>query len=378
MDEHYDYLAYFAVAVSFLFSLTGCTDSAGTVQHPSSPNIRESRYTQKTNANAVVAFQHQQYDTAIQLFKEQLKSGVKDEHKLWFNIGASYWNLRQKDDALEAYEQAAAVNPLYLKAHNRLGGHYFLLERKDKAASHAKVAAAIRSVDRDFAPFWDKANDMRAKGAVYYKAVATLHETAAGRYEKLGLSAQAEAERKLAEQSRAEEARERQRPIQEAQRAETEAEERVFNAELLGTVKDLSATIMKVNPDAPFAGSNMYAMGGSAFMNAPTKPLGGNSGQTAMAGLGVAEQAFGTYADILNAYGSQLQAQREAVYQQGQKAQDALADPTQAKIQQDARKRTESLMKQLEEAERLANEYLAEQGELADIEEKSERDTLDL
>lgn len=347
--------------------LVGCSTHPASTRGESGPQT-----------NAVAAFDHREYDKAIQLFKEQLKSGVQDEHKVWFNIGAAYWNLGQQSDALVAYGQAVTVNPLYLKAHNRLGAHYFLLGRKDQAASHAKVVAAIKRVDRMFATAWEKAHAMRARGAVYFKAVAKLHDTAAQQYEKFGLPAQAEAERKLAEQSRREEIRERQRPMQEAQRAQAEAEERAFNIELLGTVKDLSATIMKVDPNTAIGDPSMFSTAGGGMMNASSTSLGGQGGHMAIAGLGAAEQVFGTYAEILNAYGSQLQSQRQAVYQQGQTAQAALADPAQAKMQNDARKRTESLMKKLEETERLATEYLAEQGELDSVREKDDRDTLDL
>jgi tetratricopeptide (TPR) repeat protein len=331
-----------------------------------------------SRATAVAAFDNRQYDKAIQFFMEQLKSGVQDEHKIWFNIGAAHWNLGQQSDALEAYGQAVAVNPLYLKAHNRLGAHYFLLGRKDQAASHAKVVAAIKRVDRMFATAWEKAHAMRARGAVYFKAVAKLHDTAAQQYEKLGLPAQAEAERKLAEKNHREEIRERQQPMQEAQRVQAEAEERAFNVELLGTVKDLSATIMKVEPNTSIGDPGLYGTAGGGMMNASSTSLGGDSGRMAIYGLGAAEQVFGTYAEILNAYGSQLQSQRQEVYQQGLSAQAALADPAQAKIQNDARKRTESLMKKLEETERLAIEYLVEQGELDGVREKDDRDTLDL
>ncbi len=356
--------------------LAGCAESDGTALSASGRNITDSRPTPEINA--VVAFQNQRYETAIELFKQQLHTGTQDEHKIWFNIGAAYWNLGQQSDALAVYGQAVAVNPLYLKAHNRLGAHYFLLGRKDQAASHAKVVAAIKRVDRMFATAWEKAHAMRARGAVYFKAVAKLHDTAAQQYEKLGLPTQAEAERKLAEQSRREEVRERQRPMQEAQRAQAEAEERAFNIELLGTVKDLSATIMKVDQNISIGDPSLYGTAGGGMMNASSTSLGGQSGHMAIAGLGAVEQVFGTYAEILNAYGSQLQTQRQAVYQQGQTAQAALADPAQAKIQNDARKRTESLMKKLEETERLATEYLVEQGELDGAREKGDLDTLDL
>ena len=353
----------------------GCAQTSGTTPGQSALAPTEAGSSTESPLSAVAAFHQQQYAKAIELFTQQLQPGTKDEPKLWFNLGASYWNAGQKRESLDAYEQAAALNPLYLKAHQRLGAHFKALGSKGPASQHLKVATTIQRVEKMLAPAWDKAQRMRAKGPIYFKAQAKLHDTAAETYDKAGFSPQADAERKLAVLSRQDEERERRQPMEAAQRAQAEADERAFNTELLGTVKDLSATVMKVNPDSPFGSPSM---GASGFSSSPAKSLGGNSGQMAIAGLGIAEQSLGAYSDILNAYEGKLQAQREAVRQQGLQAQAALADPAQAKAQQQARQRTQQLLQQLEELERLAVQELGDELTAEGIVVEGDHDTLDL
>lgn len=364
-----------ALAALLLVTISGCVQTSGTAPGQSTLAPTEANSVTQSPASAVAAFQQQQYVQAIDLFKQQLQPGTTDEPKVWFNLGASHWNAGHKSDALEAYKQAAALNPLYLKAYQRLTAHYRALGSKDQALKYAKVGAVIQRTDKTFERMMDKAATMRAKGPVYFKAIALVHDKKAEYYDKAGFPPQAEAERKLAGLSRSDEERERRQPMEAAQRAQAEADERAFNTELLGTVKDLSATVMKVNPDSPFGGTGM---GASGFSSSPAKSLGGNSGQMAIAGLGIAEQSMRAYSDILNASEGKLQAQREVVRQQGLQAQAALADPAQAKAQQQARQRTQQLLQQLDELERVAAEELGDELALEGAITEGDRDTLDL
>ena len=364
-----------ALAVLFLGAIAGCAQTSETVTSQASLTPTRTNSVTPSPVSAVDAFHQQQYAQAIELFKQQLQPGTKGEPKVWFNLGASHWNAGHKTDALEAYTQAAALNPLYLKAHHRLAAHYRALGSKDQALKHAKVGTVIQRTDKTFERMVDKASAMRAKGAVYFKSMALVHDKKAEYYDKASFPPQAEAERKLAVLSRQDEERERRQPLEAAQRAQAEADERAFNAELLGTVKDLSATIMKVNPDSPFGSTGM---GASGFVSPPSKSLGGNSGQMAIGALGIAEQSMRAYSDILNASEGKLQAQREAVRQQGLQAQAALTDPVQAKAQQQARQRTQQLLQQLDDLERVAAEELGDELALEGAVTEGDRDTLDL
>lgn len=111
--------------------MAGCAQTSGTVPSQSSLPSTGTNSVKESPTSAVAAFQQQQYAQAIELFKQQLQPGTADDPKVWFNLGASHWNAGQKSHALEAYAQAAALNPLYLKAHQRLAAHYRALGSKD-------------------------------------------------------------------------------------------------------------------------------------------------------------------------------------------------------------------------------------------------------
>lgn len=368
------------LATLFLVSMAGCAHTSGSGTVPGQSNLAPTGASSATESplSAVAAFHQQQYAKAIELFTQQLQPGTKDEPKLWFNLGASHWNTGQKRESLDAYEQAAALNPLYLKAHQRLGAHFKALGSKGPASQHLKVATTIQRVEKMLAPAWDKAQRMRAKGPIYFKAQAKLHDTAAETYDKAGFPPQAEAERKLAILSRQDEERERRQPMEAAQHAQAEADERAFNTELLGTVKDLSATFMKVNPDVAFSAPATGGIAPSGLVGQPSQSLGGESGRTAIAGLGILESSLSGYAGMMQAFEGKLQQEQESTRQQGQQAQTALANPNQAHAQQDARQRSDALRHRLEEVERTATQLLIEEGQFEDLEPIQDRDTLDL
>lgn len=308
------------------------------------------------------AFQAQHFDKAAHLFMLQAKSGGKEEHKAWFNAGASYWNAGDKRQALEAYEQAVAVNPLYLKGHLRLTNKYALLKRAEPSAKHKKYAVTIQGLTKKMLPMWDQVNTMRAQGKDWYEAAAVIHEASAEFYAKQGLQDCAETERKLADQSRLEGQAAAAKAIMAKQDSKSDTVQATFRAEVLGTVKDLTATFTRTDPITPFE----FGAGGGA------------TAKTAVAGLGVLESSLSGYAGMLQAFEGRLQEQRETARQQGQQAQAALADPAQAQTQRTAQQRTIALQKKMEQMEQVAKAMLAEQGALEDGDVTGNRDTLDL
>jgi len=211
------------------------------------------------------------------LFTVLAKAGGVDEHKAWFNAGASYWNAGQQTQALEAYEQAVAVNPLYRKGHIRLTNKYAARGRPDLSTKHKGHAKAIQQVTKAMVPHWDKANQLRGRGPDYDYAAATIHEASAKYYDEQGMPELAAAERKLANQSRADGQVTKAKAGAAEQQVRTEAEDRAFRTEVFGTLKDLTATAANVNPPSPFAPSE----------NA------GSEVRTAVAGMGALEQASG-------------------------------------------------------------------------------------
>ncbi len=269
---------------------------------------------------AATAFRVQRFEEAAHLFTVLAKAGGVDEHKAWFNAGASYWNAGQQTQALEAYEQAVAVNPLYRKGHIRLTNKYAAGGRPDLSTKHKGHAKAIQQVTKAMVPHWDKANQLRGRGPDYDYAAATIHEASAKYYDEQGMPELAAAERKLANQSRADGQVTKAKAGAAEQQVRTEAEDRAFRTEVFGTLKDLTATAANVNPASPFAPSE----------NA------GSEVRTAVAGMGALEQGFGAYADTMQMFEGKLQAHREEIRQQGQQALAALADPAQAQLQRHA------------------------------------------
>lgn len=307
------------------------------------------------------AFRSLRFDEAASLFAMRARSGGKDEHKAWFNAGASYWNAGLKTQALEAYEQAVAVNPLYLKGHIRLTNKYAALGRTELSKKHKQHAKAIQQVTKVMQPHWDKANQLRGRGADYEYAAATIHDACAKYYDEQGLPELATAERKLADRSRMEGQVAKAKAGAGDRQTRIEVEDRAFRAEVFGTLKDLTATATNVNPASPYLPNS-----------------GGSSGaKSAVMGLGALEQSFGTYANTMQMFEGKLQAQREEIRQQGQQAQAALADSKQARLQRDAQQRTLELQKRLEEMEQQAMAYLAREGVLDEGEAVSDWDTLD-
>lgn len=311
---------------------------------------------------AVAAFQAGRFDEAAQLFAQQAQSHEGDEHKAWFNAGASYWNAGRKKDALQMYEQAVAASPLYFLGHKRLAIRYESAEQTQLAQQHRNHALAIRKVEKAMKPLWDKAHTIRTKGGDWYHATALVHEKSAQAYESLGHPEFAKAERQLAERSRTELAAETARLQKLRQQPQLDAQERASNAKILNAL------------------TGMTAQGGAMNLGASSAPSLGSGGAGSMGqGLGMLQQAYSGYSQIAGAYDHQLQQQREAIHQQGQQTQAALADPKQAQLQGDAQQRTLALQKRLEAIEQEAAAYLVEQGLLDEKDERAtQQDGLDL
>ncbi|MBS0165941.1 MAG: tetratricopeptide repeat protein [Nitrospira sp.] len=343
------------IAVACL-ALIGCSTASNSKHSGASeplPLIQKDR--------AVAAFRAQRFDEAAQSFMQQARAGGRDEHRAWFNAGASYWNAGQQTQALETYEQAVAVNPLYSKGHIRLTNKYASLGRLELSKKHKQHAKTIQQVTKAMLPHWDKANQLRGRGADYDYAAATIHEACAKYYDGQGLPELAGAERKLAEQSRAAGQLAKTQAGAAERQARSEAEERAFRTEVFGSLKDLTATAANVNPAFPFEPSESA----------------GSEVRTAVAGLGALEQGFGAYADTMQMFEGKLQAQREEIRQQGQQAQAALADPKQVQLQRSAQQRTMELQKKMETMEQQAMAYLAAEGILDENETTGNQDTLD-
>lgn len=306
---------------------------------------------------ASVAFQAGRFSEAGELFLQQAQSHDREEHKAWFNAGASFWNAGRKKEALQYYEKAVDVNPLYFLGHKRLAVRYESNEQMKLAEQHRDHALAIRKVEKAMTPLREKAHTIRTKGGDWYHATALVHENSAQAYESLGHPEFAKAERHLAEQSRAELAVETARLQKMQQQPQLDAQERASNAKVLNALVDMNAHINSANPAVP-PSSSQAALG---------------------QGFGMLQQAYSGYSQIAGAYDRQLQSQREAIHQQGQQAQAALADPKQSKLQGDAQQRTRALQERLEALEQQASAYLADKGLLDEKDlRESDLDVLDL
>lgn len=308
-------------------------------------------------SQACSTFQAGRFSEAGELFLQQAQSHDRDEYKAWFNAGASFWNAGRKKESLQYYEKAVDVNPLYFLGHKRLAVRYESIEQMKLADRHRDLALAIRKVEKAMTPLWEKAHTIRTKGGDWYHATALVHEKSAQAYESLGHPEFAKAERHLAEQSRAELAVETARLQKMQQQPQLDAQERASNAKVLNALVDMNAHVNSANPAVP-PSSSQAALG---------------------QGFGMLQQAYSGYSQIAGAYDRQLQSQREAIHQQGQQAQAALADPKQSKLQGDAQQRTLALQKRLEAIEQEAAAYLVEQGLLDEKDERAaQQDGLDL
>ena len=298
-------------------------------------------------SQAQSAFQAGRFAEAVELFLQQVQMQDGEQHKAWFNAGASFWNAGRKKEALQHYEKAVEVNPLYFHGHKRLAIRHETSGHSREAELHRDHALAIRKVEKAMAPLWEKAHGIRTKGGDWRHATALVHEKSAEAYERLKYPEFAKAERRLADKSRAELTAETARSQQSKEEAQQNIQDRANNAKIL-------SYLATMNPNIP-------------------------SGIESISGVGMLQQGYSGYSQIADAYERQLSEQREAIHQQGQQTQAALADPKQAKAQRDAQQRTRALQQRLEEIEQEAALYLADQGLLDENDIRaSDLDSLDM
>lgn len=296
-------------------------------------------------SQAQSAFQAGRFAEAAELFMQQAQLH-DNEHKVWFNAGASFWNAGRRNEALQYYEKAVGINSLYFLGHKRLAIRHETAGHSREAEQHRDHALAIRKVERAMAPLWEKAHGIRTKGGDWHRATALVHEKSAEAYERLGYPEFAKAERRLADKSQTELAAETARSQQRQNEVQQSVQDRVTNAKILNSLTAMNPNVLS--------------------------GIGGVSGGDML------QQAYGGYSRIADAYEHQLGAQREAIHIQGQQAQAALTDPKQAKLQGDAQQRTRALQQRLEAIEQEAAAYLADQGLLDEKDVRdSDLDTLD-
>lgn len=293
------------------------------------------------------AFQAGRFAEAGELFLQQVQVQDGEQHKAWFNAGASFWNAGRNKEALQHYEKAVEVNPLYFLGHKRLSIRHEISGHSREAEQHRDHALAIRKVEKAMAPLWEKAHGIRTKGGDWHHATALVHEKSAEAYERLRYPEFAKAERRLADKSRAESTAETARSQQMQTEAQQNIQDRATNTKILNSLAAMT-------PNIP-------------------------SGIESISGVGILQQGYSGYSHIADAYERRFSEQREAIHQQGQQTQAALADPKQTKAQRDAQQRTRALQQRLEDIEQEAALYLADQGLLEENDVRnSDLDTLDL
>lgn len=337
-----------------LMAVAGCSGRMGAFSGAESAAPPEPNFQQQARA----AFAESRFAEAAQLFSLQAQSHEGEEHKAWFNAGASYWNANQQKQALQIYEQAVASAPLYFRGHKRLAIRYESIGLQKESEQHRNHALAIRKVEHASSPLWEKANSIRGRGIDWFKAAALVHDKVAQAYESLGYPEFAKVERQLADQKRMEEATETAKLQQMRKQPQMDAQNRAQNTQLLSSLTNMTAHGFKTKPFTP--------MSMHSSQNSTTQ------------GMNLVQQAYGGYSQLMGSLEQGMQQQREATYQQGQQAQAALVQADQVQAQQRARDRTDALQRRLQQAEQEASEYLAEQGLLDTSDVPGDKDTLDL
>ncbi len=87
-------------------------------------------------------FQMRDDEHAIAAFQKQIEVNPYDEYA-WNNLGRVYWNERKYDDAVKAFNKQLENNPLDKFAHANLGAMYAEWHKYDLAAAELEKAAAL-------------------------------------------------------------------------------------------------------------------------------------------------------------------------------------------------------------------------------------------
>ncbi len=100
-----------------------------------------------------------QYDQAIQAFREALR--IQPElAKAWNGLGTAYGNPKQHDQAIKAFREALRIQPEYADVWNNLGTSYSLLKQYDQAIQAYREALRIQP---EYAEAWNNL------GIAYYR-----------------------------------------------------------------------------------------------------------------------------------------------------------------------------------------------------------------
>jgi Flp pilus assembly protein TadD len=90
----------------------------------------------------VKAVQAGDYARAVTLFQRVVQAEPRNADA-WNYLGFSHRHLRQFDQSLAAYQQALAINPNHLGAHEYLGELYLQTGAPDKAREHLARLGAL-------------------------------------------------------------------------------------------------------------------------------------------------------------------------------------------------------------------------------------------
>ncbi len=91
-----------------------------------------------------------QYNQAIQAYREALR--IQPENSVaWYNLGVTYGNFKQYDQAIQAYREALRIKPENAAAWNNLGVAYRNLTQYDQAIHACREALRIQP---EYASAW--------------------------------------------------------------------------------------------------------------------------------------------------------------------------------------------------------------------------------
>jgi len=94
------------------------------------------------NNLGLIYFQMRQDDQAINAFQKQIEVNSYDEYA-YNNLGRVYWNERKYDDAVKAFNKQLGNNPLDKFAHANLGQMYAEWHKYDQAVPELEKAASL-------------------------------------------------------------------------------------------------------------------------------------------------------------------------------------------------------------------------------------------
>lgn len=84
---------------------------------------------------------------AIEVFSHTLSFGETED--IWYNLGMCYINLKQYEEALNAYQQAHRLNPTMIEALVNIGYIYLILKNLDKSEKYLEDAQKISTEPND-------------------------------------------------------------------------------------------------------------------------------------------------------------------------------------------------------------------------------------